>query len=118
MRILKKQGIKFELNTRVVSGENHKDKGVKVNIQGKDGKERTLDTDICLLSIGRRPFTAGLQLEKAGLELNERGQIDTDDHLRTKVPHIWGIGDAIKGAMLAHKAEEEGIAVVETIHGK
>jgi dihydrolipoamide dehydrogenase len=60
MRILKKQGIKFELNTRVMGGENHKDKGVKVNIESKDGKQRTLDTDVCLLSIGRRPFTGGL----------------------------------------------------------
>lgn len=118
MRILKKQGMKFELNTRVMSGENHKEKGVKVNIESKDGKQRTLDTDVCLLSIGRRPFTGGLQLEKAGLSLNDRGQIDTDDHLKTSVPGIWAIGDVIKGAMLAHKAEEEGIAVVETIHGK
>jgi len=118
MRILKKQGMKFELNTRVMSGENHKEKGVKVNIESKDGKQRTLDTDVCLLSIGRRPFTGGLQLEKAGLALNDRGQVDTDDHLKTGVPGIWAIGDVIKGAMLAHKAEEEGIAVVETIHGK
>lgn len=118
MRILKKQGMKFELNTRVVSGENNKEKGVKVNVESKDGKQRTLDTDVCLLSIGRRPYTGGLNLEKAGLALNERGQIDTDDHLKTGVPGIWAIGDVIKGAMLAHKAEEEGIAVVETIHGK
>merc|ERR1712178_304193 len=63
-------------------------------------------------------FTGGLNLEKAGIQLNDRGQIDTDHQLQTKIPGIWAIGDVIKGAMLAHKAEEEGIAVVETIHGK
>lgn len=73
---------------------------------------------MALVSIGRKPYTAGLQLAKAGLEADDRGVIQTNDHWQTPVPHIYGIGDVTKGAMLAHKAEEEGIAAVEHILGE
>ena len=78
----------------------------------------TLDCDVALISIGRHAFTDGLQLEKAGLTADERGVIPTNDHWQTKHSHIYGIGDVVKGAMLAHKAEEEGIAAVEHILGE
>ena len=116
---LKKQGMKFMLNTRVVDGVNHGEKGVTIKLHDKKkDKEFEEHTDIALISIGRHAFTGGLQLEKAGLETNERGVIPTNDHWQTKVPHIYGIGDATPGAMLAHKAEEEGIAAVEHIIGE
>jgi dihydrolipoamide dehydrogenase len=116
---LKKQGITFLLNTRVVDGVNNKEKGVKVNLHNhKDDKYTTLDCDVALISIGRHAYTDGLQLEKAGLSADERGVIPTNDHWQTKHSHIYGIGDVVKGAMLAHKAEEEGIAAVEHILGE
>lgn len=77
-----------------------------------------MECDVALISIGRHAFTGGLQLEKAGIEADERGVIKTNDHWQTKQPHIYGIGDVVKGAMLAHKAEEEGIAAVEHILGE
>ena len=77
-----------------------------------------MECDVALISIGRHAFTGGLQLEKAGIEADERGVIKTNDHWQTKQPHIYGIGDVVKGAMLAHKAEEEGIACVENIIGE
>jgi len=77
-----------------------------------------MECDVALISIGRHAFTDGLQLEKAGIEADERGVIKTNDHWQTKQPHIYGIGDVVKGAMLAHKAEEEGIAAVEHILGE
>lgn len=117
-RSLKKQGINFKLSAKVLSGTNNGEKGCTVNIEGKDGKKETLETDIVLVSIGRHAFTGGLQLEKAGVTVNDRGVIDTDDHWQTKVPGIYAIGDAIKGKMLAHKAEEEGIAAIEHILGE
>jgi len=77
-----------------------------------------MTADVVLLSIGRKPFTGGLQLEKAGLSTNQRGQIEIDAHWQTKVPSIYAIGDVVDGQMLAHKAEEEGIAAVEQINGE
>lgn len=77
-----------------------------------------MEVDVALVSIGRHAFTGGLQLEKAGLEANERGQVPINDHWQTKQPHIYGIGDVVAGAMLAHKAEEEGIAAVEHMIGE
>merc|ERR1711920_906545 len=117
-RSLKKQGFKFELNTKVLNGVNNGEKGCIVNLESKDGKKKTLETDIVLVSIGRHAFTEGLQLEKAGLSTNERGQVEINDHWQTKVKGIYAIGDAVKGKMLAHKAEEEGIAAVEHILGE
>jgi len=116
---LKKQGLKFHLNTRVVDGVNNKEKGVKINLENaKDGSKSSIDCSVCLVSIGRHAFTGGLQLEKAGLDTNERGQVPINDHWQTKVPGIYAIGDAVAGAMLAHKAEEEGIAAIEHILGE
>lgn len=114
-RTLTKQGIKFKVNTKVVSGELAGDQ-VKVQIEAaKGGKEETLEADVVLVAIGRRPYTEGLGLENLDLEVDERGRIVIDSEYRTKLPHIRVIGDVTFGAMLAHKAEEEGIAAVEYI---
>jgi len=116
---LKKQGLQFALNTKVNSGVNRKGQGVKLNLfNTKDNKEVALDVDVCLVSIGRHPFTGGLGLENTGVQVNDRGQVVINDHWQTKVPHIYAIGDVVQGAMLAHKAEEEGIAAVEHILGE
>lgn len=105
------------MKTKVVGGKGGAD-GCKVEIEAAaGGDKKTLDCDIVLVSTGRRPFTAGLQLEKAGLSADKFGRIDTNEHWQTAVNHIYGIGDVIKGPMLAHKAEEEGIAAVEYILG-
>merc|ERR1719171_890615 len=77
-----------------------------------------MDCDVVLLAVGRRPYTENLGLASVGIETNRVGQVEVDEHLRTKVPSIWAIGDAIHGPMLAHKAEEDGIYVVEQIAGK
>lgn len=117
-KILEKQGFKFMLKSKVVGGKGGPN-GCKVEIEPAEGGARqTLDCDIILVATGRRAFTQGLQLEKAGLTADKYGRVETNDHLQTKVPNIWAIGDVIKGAMLAHKAEEEGIACVENIIGE
>lgn len=116
---LKKQGLKFALNTKVSNGVNNKEAGVKLNLaDSRDGTPSTLDVDVVLISIGRHAFTGGLGLENTDVTTNDRGQVEINDHWQTKVPNIYGIGDAVQGAMLAHKAEEEGIAVVEHILGE
>jgi dihydrolipoamide dehydrogenase len=84
----------------------------------KGGAAETLEADVVLVSIGRKPNTEGLALDKAGLETNKRGQVETDDAFRTKVAGVWAIGDVTPGPMLAHKAEDEGIAVAENIAGQ
>lgn len=117
-KILEKQGIKFLMKTKVVGGSGGPN-GCKVEIEPAEGGSRTtLESDIILVSTGRRAFTGGLQLEKAGLVADKRGMVEVNDHLQTKVPSIWAIGDVVRGAMLAHKAEEEGIAAVENIIGE
>ncbi|KAL7271213.1 dihydrolipoamide dehydrogenase precursor [Rhizina undulata] len=114
-KILQKQGMKFKLNTKVMGGDVGSDE-IKVKIEAaKGGKEETLDADVVLVAIGRRPYTAGLGLENVGIETDDRGRIIIDQEYRTKLPHIRVIGDVTFGAMLAHKAEEEGIAAVEYI---
>lgn len=116
-KILKKQGIKFLLNTKVVKSEVT-DSGVKLTTEPAEGGDATeLDCDIALVSTGRRPFTSGIGLEALGIETDKLGRIKVDDHFKTAVPSIFAIGDAIDGPMLAHKAEEEGIACVENIAG-
>ena len=116
---LKKQGLIFHLNTKVINGENRKADGVKINLEGaKDGKKTTIECDVALVSIGRHAYTEGLNLDKAGLTANERGQIPINNHWQTSVPNIYAIGDVVAGPMLAHKAEEEGIAAVENILGE
>ncbi len=117
-KLLEKQGLKFLMKTKVVGGAGGPN-GCKVEIEPAEGGSRTtLDCDIILVSTGRRAFTGGLQLEKAGLVADKRGMVEVNDHLQTKVPSIWAIGDVVRGAMLAHKAEEEGIAAVENIVGE
>ena len=82
------------------------------------GEEITLKGDYCLVAVGRRPYTEGLGLEALGLQVDERGRIPVNDHLQTSLPHIYAIGDVVRGAMLAHKAEEEGVFVAEVIAGQ
>ena len=115
-RSLRKINFKFNLGTRVTSIE---DGGDSVTVKAeKNGKEIDLTGDYALVSIGRRPYTEGLNIEAAGIALDERGRIPTDKLLRTRAPHVYAIGDVVKGAMLAHKAEEEGVAVAERIAGE
>lgn len=117
-RILEKQGIKFKLGTKVVGAEKTAN-GVRLAIESaKGGSAETLEADAVLVAIGRRPVTEGLGLEEVGVKLDERNRIWTDGQLRTSVPNIYAIGDVIQGPMLAHKAEDEGIAVAHTIAGK
>ncbi|KAI9830245.1 MAG: D-lactate ferricytochrome c oxidoreductase [Sarea resinae] len=112
-KLLSKQGMKFKLNTKVTSGDNSGET-LKLNVESaKGGKEETLDADVVLVAIGRRPYTAGLGLENIGLETDEKGRLIIDQEYRTKIPHIRVIGDVTFGPMLAHKAEEEGVAAVE-----
>ncbi|KAK5171636.1 D-lactate ferricytochrome c oxidoreductase [Oleoguttula sp. CCFEE 6159] len=114
-KILTKQGLKFKLNTKVIKGDDDGE-NVRIHVEAaKGGKEETLDADVVLVAIGRRPYTAGLGLENIGLETDERGRIVIDQEYRTKLPHIRVIGDCTFGPMLAHKAEEEAVAAIEFI---
>jgi dihydrolipoamide dehydrogenase len=116
-KIFKKQGFEFRLGTKVTAAQVT-DAGVKVSVEpAAGGAQETIEASHILVAIGRRPNTEGLGLDKAGLELNARGQIETDGEFRTSVQGIWAIGDVIPGPMLAHKAEDEGIAVAENIAG-
>ena len=117
-RTLKKQGLKFVMGAAVQSVERLKTKA-KVNYQRrKDGSAQQIDVDVVLVATGRKPFTDGLGLADLGIEISERGQIKTDAQWRTSVSGIYAIGDAIDGPMLAHKAEDEGIAAAEVIAGR
>ena len=117
-KIFKKQGIEFKLSTKVTGVAVKGGKATLTLEPAKGGASETLDADCVLVSIGRRPNTEGLGLDKIGLKSNERGQIETDHDFRTKVDGVWAIGDVIPGPMLAHKAEDEGIAVAENIAGQ
>ncbi|WP_159799108.1 dihydrolipoyl dehydrogenase [Flavobacterium sp. MK4S-17] len=116
-KVLKKQGMKFYTSHKVKSVENN-GKGVKVEADNAKGETITLEGDYALVSVGRRPFTEGLNADKAGVKVTERGQIEVNEHLQTNVSNIYAIGDVVRGAMLAHKAEEEGVFVAETIAGQ
>ena len=117
-RALKKLGVKFHLKHMVTKVEALKTK-VKVEVQKRDSDETfTLDADYCLVAIGRVPYTNKLGLENVGLSTDDRGRIEVDEHLKTRVDNIYAIGDVIKGAMLAHKAEEEGVFVAEVLAGE
>ncbi|MFN3272038.1 MAG: dihydrolipoyl dehydrogenase [Cloacibacterium caeni] len=116
-KVLKKQGMKFELSTAVSAVERNGDT-VKVTAKNKKGEEVSFEGDYVLVSVGRKPYTEGLGLEKVGVELDERGRVKVNDHLQTNVANIYAIGDVVKGAMLAHKAEEEGVFVAETLAGQ
>jgi dihydrolipoamide dehydrogenase len=115
-KVTKKMGMDFFLGHKVTSVVN-KGKEVVVKAESKDGKTIELTGDYCLVSIGRRPYTDGLGLDKVGIE-TVKGQIPVDDHLKTKVDNIYAIGDVVRGAMLAHKAEEEGVYVAEQLAGQ
>jgi dihydrolipoamide dehydrogenase len=117
-KIFKKQGIEFKLGTKVTGVAVKGSKATLTLEPAKGGASETLEADCVLVSIGRRPNTEGLGLDKIGLKPNERGQIETDHDFRTKVDGVWAIGDVIPGPMLAHKAEDEGIAVAENIAGQ
>ena len=117
-RILKKQGMSFIMGAAVQDVERLKTK-TKVSYKlRKDDSEHQLDTDVVLVATGRKPFTDGLGLTALGVEMSDRGQIKTNDHWQTNIPGIYAIGDAIDGPMLAHKAEDEGMATAEVIAGK
>ncbi|MFL0356245.1 dihydrolipoyl dehydrogenase [Erythrobacter sp. GH1-10] len=117
-KIFKKQGIEFKLSTKV-TGVTVKGKKATLTLEpAAGGDEETLEADCVLVSIGRKPNTEGLGLDAIGLETNQRGQIETDHSFRTSVDGVWAIGDVVPGPMLAHKAEDEGIAVAENIAGQ
>jgi len=117
-KIFKKQGFEFKLSTKVTKAERKGDVLTLTVEPAAGGASETLEADVVLVSIGRRPNTDGLALDKAGITPNQRGQIETDHDFRTSVPGVWAIGDVIPGPMLAHKAEDEGIAVAENIAGQ
>ena len=116
-KVLKKQGMKFYTSHKVKSVERN---GADVQVQAENAKGETitLDGDYALVSVGRKAYTEGLNADKAGVKISERGLVEVNEHLQTSVPNIYAIGDVIKGAMLAHKAEEEGTFVAETIAGQ
>ena len=116
-KIFKKQGMELRLATKVTGAVVKGKQAVLTLEPAKGGAAETLEADCVLVAIGRRPHTAGLGLDGIGLALNARGQIETDHDFRTKVDGVWAIGDCIPGPMLAHKAEDEGIAVAENIAG-
>ena len=117
-RLLGKQGMEFRLGAKVTAVDKGK-KGATVTFEpAKGGDAETIEADAVLVATGRRPFTDGLGLDEAGVERDERGRVKTDSHLRTSVEGIYAIGDVIAGPMLAHKAEDEGVAVAEIIAGQ
>jgi len=116
-KVLKKQGMKFYTSHKVKSVERN---GNSVTVQADNAKGETvsLEGDYCLVAVGRRPFTDGLNADKAGVKIADRGQVEVNDHLQTNIPNIYAIGDVVRGAMLAHKAEEEGVLVAEILAGQ
>tara|TARA_B100001250_G_scaffold139614_1_gene119561 strand:+ start:1078 stop:2478 length:1401 start_codon:yes stop_codon:yes gene_type:complete len=117
MKILIKQGINFHLNSKVESIKKN-NKEVVVNFSEKNGNISKINSDVVLISVGRKPYTDKLNLNKIGVKLDDKGKIKVDENFKTNISNIYAIGDVIAGPMLAHKAEEEGIAVAELISGK
>ncbi|MEM9858476.1 MAG: dihydrolipoyl dehydrogenase [Bacteroidota bacterium] len=117
MRATKKIGVDFKLSHKV-TGVKSTAKEVTVTAEDKKGNSVEVKGDYCLMAIGRKPYTEGLGLENIGIKTDDRGRIETDEHLKTSVDNIYAIGDVVKGAMLAHKAEEEGTMVAEQIAGQ
>ena len=115
-KILKKQGIKFNLSSKVTAVKNNEN-SASVEFE-KDGKKEKVEADVVLVCIGRKANTEGLSLENANIEKDEKGRVKIDKHFKTNIENIYAIGDVVVGPMLAHKAEEEGIAVAEMISGK
>jgi dihydrolipoamide dehydrogenase len=116
-KVLKKQGMKFYTSHKVKSVER-KGKAVAIQAENIKGETITLEGDYSLISVGRRPYTDGLNADKAGVKITDRGQIEINDHLQTTASNIYAIGDVVRGAMLAHKAEEEGVLVAEFLAGQ
>ena len=116
-KVLKKQGMKFYTSHKVQSVERAGDV-VTVKAENAKGEIITLEGDYSLVSVGRRPYTDGLNAEKAGVKVTDRGQIEVNDHLQTSTSNVYAIGDVVRGAMLAHKAEEEGVLVAEILAGQ
>ena len=116
-KVFKKAKFKINVSHQVTSVERQGEK-VIVKAENKKGEEVSFEGDYCLVSVGRRPYTEGLNAEAAGVQLNEKGQVEVNEKLQTTAENIYAIGDVIKGAMLAHKAEEEGVFVAETIAGQ
>ncbi len=117
-RLLTKQGLTFKLSSKV-SGAEKRPTAVQVSVEGSEGGTvERLEADAVLIAIGRVPYTEGLGLDEAGIKRDEKGRIAVDEHFRTNVKGVYGIGDVIKGPMLAHKAEDEGVAVAELIAGQ
>ncbi len=117
MKVMKKQGVKFYLS-HGVNKVNRKGNEVNVTAVDKKGTEVEFKGDYCLVSVGRKPHTSGLNAQAAGVQINERCQVEVNDHLQTTAANIYAIGDVVRGAMLAHKAEEEGVLVAERIAGQ
>jgi dihydrolipoamide dehydrogenase len=117
-RMLAKQGMEFNLGAKVI-GVVKTDKGAKVTFEPvKGGEAQTIDADVVLIATGRKPYTEGLGLAEAGVALDGRGRVEIDGHYRTNVAGIYAIGDVVKGPMLAHKAEDEGVALAEILAGQ
>ncbi|UJH67503.1 dihydrolipoyl dehydrogenase [Allomuricauda sp. SCSIO 65647] len=117
MKVMKKQKVKFNLSHKVKSVERNGDE-IVVKADNKKGEEVVFKGDYCLVSVGRRPYTNGLNADAAGVKLDDRGRVEVNGHLQTNVPNIYAIGDVVRGAMLAHKAEEEGTMVAELLAGQ
>jgi dihydrolipoamide dehydrogenase len=115
-RVLRKQGMEIRTDTRVVGGKRHPE-GVRIDVE-HNGKAETLDGDYVLVSVGRRPALTGVDAKALGIATGRRGEITVDDQMRTNLPNVFAIGDAIGGKLLAHKAEEEGVVAAEVIAGK
>jgi dihydrolipoamide dehydrogenase len=116
-KVLRKQGMKFMLSTAVQAVERN-GATIKVTAKDKKGGEVVVEGDYVLVSVGRKPFTDGLAVEKAGVDLDERGRVKVNEHLQTNVSNIYAVGDVVVGPMLAHKASEEGVLVAEQIAGQ
>lgn len=116
-KVLKKQGFKF-YTSHQVKEVTRNGQVVSVKATNQKGEEISLEGDYCLVAVGRRPYTEGLNLEAAGVKKDERGRVEVNNHLQTNVPNIYAIGDVVRGAMLAHKAEEEGVLVAEQLAGE
>ena len=117
MKVMKKQGVKFYLSHQV-SSVKRKGKTVEVKAKDKKDTEVVFEGDYCLVSVGRKPFTENLNLGKVGINLNDLGQVEVNEKMQTSVSNIYAIGDVVRGAMLAHKAEEEGVMVAEILSGQ
>jgi len=117
MKILKKQGLKFHLNTKVEKVIKNKN-GVNISLIEKSGKKNTTDCDVVLIAVGRKAYTKNLNLDGLGIDLDDKKRIKVNKKFQTNIKNIYAIGDVIEGPMLAHKAEEEGIAVAELIAGQ